>query len=223
MAERERDSQRSKVWQAESEMSKGNPFNAPSDAQKFAQSVISSRFFRSLFIKRADATGKPMKVQTNKTIKRGKRKGQRVSTVGYSYSSRMPNTVSVWHSENKFHFRNRNGILELGLPRRYLNELYVLHFLTWATLSREDAWHGRQYVKTMLKLIRRFMGELFHEEARNIYRKHRCKMSKRRKLPEGWVPPWKRMKGVDIEPPAQEGEEDSPEAEESGSVSLATI
>jgi hypothetical protein len=92
--------------------------------------------------------------------------------------------------------RKGEGLLLLRVPRKYMSELYLLHFLTWTTLQKEQAWHGREYVSTMLKMIRCFMGELFYEEARKIYRKHRCKMKKRRKLPEGWVPPWKRVKGI---------------------------
>lgn len=70
----------------------------------------------------------------------------------------------------------RHGfIIMLKIPEFALRELVIISSLVKVTVPKEYAWEGKEYTKFMLKMTKRFMGDIAWEDLKKAYVKHNIK------------------------------------------------
>lgn len=149
---RKRDSQRSKVYRAESKHSgrRDIRFAGLRDVHEWLNRITNERWFRNRWpgsAARILASGKPMH---RWQIKDGR--GTRHARGGYHY---------------------------MNLPQWARCKLVILHEMAHGLCNTYVAAHGRLFCRTLLELVRYAMGRPAADELKRLFREHGVKWHKR--------------------------------------------
>jgi len=156
MSPRPRDSQRSKVYKAETAHSLWFDealFDSVGDVQRWVDSICKSRWFKNRFPRYA--------LDPKSLMKYG----------------RSADGIKVLDGRGRRRACGlRRGFIKLPIWTR--TDLHILHEIAHVVTTTKVASHGREFCANYLALVRQFMGKEEANELRECFKRHKVKYTR---------------------------------------------